>query len=75
MNKEVDMSEFQYDVKLYQIFNIDKDKKALAYSFEIFSLNEPDLVYRYNYALHEQSSYIHSPVHLGIDVINLIESP
>lgn len=47
------MSEFSYDVKLYQVFNKKYERKALSYSFEIFSLNEPDLVYRYNYALHE----------------------
>jgi hypothetical protein len=77
MNQEVDMSEFSYDVKLFQIFGNDKldHKVALSYSFEIFCLNEPDLVYRYNHALHEQSSNIHSPVHIGFDMVNLIENP
>jgi hypothetical protein len=51
MNKEVDMAEFSYDVKLYQVFDRNKVKKALSYSLEILSLNEPDLIYRYNYAL------------------------
>jgi hypothetical protein len=77
MNQEVDLSEFTYDVKLYQIFNKTaqiSDKKVLSYCFEIFCLNEPDLVYRYNYALHEQSSFIHSPVHIGYDIVNLIEN-
>lgn len=53
MNQEVDMSEFSYDVKLFQVFNRHKERQALSYSFEIFSHNEPDLIYRYNYALHE----------------------
>lgn len=48
---------------------------ALSYSFEIFCLNEPDLIYRYNHALHEQSSTLHSPVHIGFDMVNLIENP
>ena len=56
MNQEVDLSEFTYDVKLYQLFNKTSnlsEKRVLSYLFEIFCLNEPDLVYRYNYALHE----------------------
>lgn len=55
MNQEVDLSEFSYDVKLYQIFSkeINAEKRALSYSFEVFCLNEPDLIYRYNHALHE----------------------
>lgn len=68
------MSEFTYDIKLYQIFEIHKEK-ALAYSLEIFSLNEPDYIYRYNYPLHKQSSNIHTPMHLGYDILNLIENP
>jgi hypothetical protein len=75
MNQEVDMSEFSYDVKLYQVFSRQKEKQALSYSFEIFTLNEPDLIYRYNYALHEQSSFVHSPIHLGYDIVNLVENP
>lgn len=76
MNQEVDMSEFSYDVKLFQVFSLlEKEKKALSYCFEIFCLNEPDLLYRYNYALHEQSSFIHSPIHIGYDLVNLIENP
>lgn len=51
-----------------------KEKKALSYCFEIFSLNEPELMYRYIYALHEQSSFVHSPIHIGYDVVNLIEN-
>ena len=75
MNQEVVMSEFSYDVKLFQVFSKKAEKQVLSYSFEVFSLNEPDLVYRYNYALHEQSSQIHSPVHFGYDIFNLIENP
>lgn len=72
------MSEFTYDVKLYQVFNraaLASEKRVLSYNFEVFCLNEPDLVYRYNYALHEQSSFIHSPVHIGYEIVNLIENP
>jgi len=78
MNQEVEMSEFTYDVKLYQVFNraaLASEKRVLSYNFEVFCLNEPDLVYRYNYALHEQSSFIHSPVHIGYEIVNLIENP
>lgn len=50
MNQEVDMSEISYDVKMYKVFS---RKQIISYSLEIFSLNEPDLIYRYNYALHE----------------------
>ena len=55
INQEVDLSEFSYDIKLYQIFSKEQgiEKRAFSYSFEIFSLNEPDLIYRYNHALHE----------------------
>jgi len=56
MNQEVEMSEFTYDVKLYQVFNraaLASEKRVLSYNFEVFCLNEPDLLYRYNYALHE----------------------
>ncbi len=69
----MDMSEFSYDVKLYQVFTRSKEQKSLCYCLEIFSLNDPDLIYRYTYALHEQSSLINSPVHIGYDIINLIE--
>ena len=32
------------------------------------------MIYRYNYALHEQSSHVHSPVHIGYDIINMIDN-
>ena len=67
------MSEFTYDIKLYHVFEIHQEK-PLAYSLELFSLNEPDLLYRYNYPLPLQSSALHSPLYLGFDLLNLTAS-
>ena len=75
MNQEVDMSEHSYDVKLYQVFSRANDRRVLSYSLEMFCLSDPGLIYRYNYALHEQSSHVHSPVHIGYDIVNLIDNP
>ena len=61
MNTEVEVSEFTYDIKLFLVNEkdstvIDADNqnnfnRALSYSLEVFAINEPDIVYRFNYPI------------------------
>jgi len=43
------MSEFTYDIKLFMVHLAKEDKSLLSYSLEIFALNDPDVIYIYNY--------------------------
>lgn len=43
------MSEFTYDLKVYLIHKTKGDNKLISYSLEIFALNDPDVIYIYNY--------------------------
>ena len=72
-NSEIEMSEFLYDIKIFQIQKL-ADKDIIAYQVEIFSLYDPDVVYVFNYPMN-YSSETHDPHSLVIDVINLIENP
>ena len=49
-NQETEMSEFIYDIKLYQIVQV-QDNVLISYALEIFSLNEADVFYLYNYPM------------------------
>lgn len=69
------MSEFQFDIKLYQILFTSDIDTPISYSIEIFSLTNPDLLYRFNYPINHFSSSLNSPMHISIDIINLIENP
>eukprot|EP00347_Sterkiella_histriomuscorum_P013376 403364949 len=75
MNQEIDMSEFTYDIKLYLIIEKKEEEAQIAYSLEIFALNDPDIVYIYNQPSTKKSNAINVPSIIGIDVINLIENP
>ena len=72
-NTEIEMSEFLYDIKIFQIQKI-SDKDIIAYQIEIFTLNDPDVVYLFNYPMNF-SSETQDPHSLVIDVVNLIEHP
>ena len=49
-NTEIEMSEFLYDIKIYQIYKI-IDRCIIAYQIEIFTLHDPDVIYLYNYPM------------------------
>lgn len=73
-NHEVEMAEFLYDIKIYQVQKI-SNKDVISYEIEIFTVtDDPDLIYVYNYPMNF-SADVHDPHSLVIDVINLIESP
>jgi hypothetical protein len=72
-NTEIEMSEFLYDVKIYQVFKI-VDRCIIAYQIEIFTLYDPDVVYLYNYPMNFTPD-TQDPHTLVIDVVNLIEHP
>jgi len=72
-NMEIEMSEFLYDIKIYQVQKI-SDKDIIAYQVEIFTLDDADVVYLYNYPMNF-SSETQDPHSLVIDVVNLIEHP
>ena len=42
---------------------------------EIFSLNEPDILYIYNYPLANKSECLKTAIHIEEETINLIENP
>ena len=67
------MSEFLYDIKIYQVQKI-SDKDIIAYQIELFTLNDPDVVYLYNYPMNF-SSDTQDPHSLVIDVVDLIRHP
>ncbi len=53
------MSEFTYDLKLFIIEDVNSyGNEMLSFSLEIFALNEPDYIYRYNYPVNHQSNDI-----------------
>jgi len=70
---EIEMSEFLYDIKIYQVQKI-SDKDIIAYQIELFTLNDPDVVYLYNYPMNF-SSETQDPHSLVIDVVDLIRHP
>jgi len=72
-NMEVELSEFVYDIKIFQIHK-NTDRDVLAYQVELFTLNDPDVVYVYNYPMNF-SAEVNDPHSLVCDVINLIEHP
>ena len=72
-NTEIEMSEFLYDVKIYQVYKI-VDRCIIAYQIEIFTLHDPDVVYLYNYPMNF-SPECQDPHTLIVDIVNLIEHP
>ena len=50
VNTEVELCEFLYDIKIYQIQKL-KDRDIIAYQIEIFTLNDPDVIYQYTYPM------------------------
>lgn len=42
------MSEFTYDIKFYLILEKKEEETLIAYSLEIFALNDPDIIYVFN---------------------------
>jgi hypothetical protein len=75
-NSEVEMSEFLYDIKLFQIQKI-SDRDIIAYQLEVFalsSLGDPAQVYQYTYPMNF-SGETQDPHSLVINVLNLIEPP
>lgn len=75
-NCEIEMSEYLYDIKIYQIQK-HSDKDIIAYQIELFTLNddaEDDVVYMYNYPMNF-STETQDPHSLVIDVLNLVEHP
>ena len=67
------MSEFLYDIKIYQVQK-KADKDIIAYQIELFTLNDPDVVYIYNYPMNF-SAETQDPHSLVIDVVDLIRHP
>jgi hypothetical protein len=72
-NREAEMCEFLYDIKIFQIQKI-SNKDLVAYQLEIFTLNDPDVAYQYTYPMNF-SAETQDPHTLIIDVINLVEHP
>ena len=72
-NMEIEMSEFLYDIKIYQVQK-KADKDIIAYQIELFTLNDPDVVYIYNYPMNF-SADTQDPHSLVIDVVDLIRHP
>ena len=72
-NQEVEFSEFLYDIKIFKIYKLD-NRDIIAYQIEIFTLNDPKVVYRYNYPMNF-SAETHDPHTMIIDVVNIIEHP
>lgn len=70
---EIEMSEFLYDIKIYQVQKI-SDKDIIAYQIELFTLNDPEVVYLYNYPMNF-SAETQDPHSLVIDVVDLIRHP
>mmetsp|Transcript_11761 Transcript_11761/g.18027 ORF Transcript_11761/g.18027 Transcript_11761/m.18027 type:complete len:84 (+) Transcript_11761:931-1182(+) len=70
---EVELSEFIYDIKIYQMQKI-TDRDVISYQIELFALNDPDVVYSYNYPMNF-SADINDPHTVICDVVNLIEHP
>ena len=77
MNQEIDMSEFTYDLKLYLVTELQEgfDEQVIAYSFEVFALNDPDVIYVHNQPAQTRVENLSVPAIFGLDVINLIENP
>ena len=67
------MSEFLYDIKIFQVQK-KADKDIIAYQIELFTLNDPDVVYIYNYPMNF-SAHTQDPHSLVIDVVDLIRHP
>lgn len=72
-NLEIEFSEFLYDVKIFELQKL-RDKDIVCYFIEIFTLNDPDVVYLYNYPM-SYSAEIQDPHTLVVDEFNLIENP
>jgi len=77
LNDEVDFTEYSYDIKLYKVtrkhaFGAETEAgiEILAYHFEVFNLNEPELIYRYR--LPVTSVQPSDPLTFVVDVFNLI---
>ncbi|CDW76064.1 UNKNOWN [Stylonychia lemnae] len=75
LNQEIEMSEFIYDIKLSLVHQTKDEKTLLSYSLELFAMNDPDIIYIYNYPAKQQSSNIQIPTFVGFDIINVIENP
>ena len=73
VNTEIEMSEFLYDIKIYQIHKL-ADKDVIAYQLELFTLNDPEVVYQYTYPMNF-NAVVQDPHSLMFSVINLIEHP
>jgi hypothetical protein len=72
-NSEAEMAELVYDIKVYQIQKI-SDKDIIAYQVEIMTLDDPDVVYLYNYQMTRPEG-INDPHTLVIDEVNLQDHP
>ena len=72
-NSEIEFSEFLYDIKIYKIFKI-SNRDIIAYQIEIFTLQDAEVVFRYNYPMNF-SADTHDPHTLIVDIVNLIEHP
>jgi hypothetical protein len=75
-NTEVEMSEFLYDLKVFQIQKI-SDRDIIAYQLEVFTLSnlsDPDVVYQYTYPMNF-SAETQDPHSLLVNVVNLIDHP
>ena len=74
MNSEVEMSEFSFDIKLYENIEVAQDR-IISYIIEIFNLNDPDTIYRYNHSINPYSTNIQTSMDIGVDLFNLIDHP
>ena len=72
-NSEIEFSEFLYDIKIFKIYKLD-NRDIIAYQIEIFTLNDANVVYRYNYPMNF-SADCHDPHTMIVDIMNLIEHP
>ena len=72
-NSEIEFSEFLYDIKIFKIYKI-SNRDIIAYQIEIFTLNDANVVYRYNYPMNF-SADCHDPHTMIVDIMNLIEHP
>lgn len=73
VNDEVELTEFSYDIKIVEISNI-KSTEVLAYELNMFSLNDPDIIYRYRIPVSDCED-VSDSLSFYSHTFNLVEHP